>query len=386
MKKTLFFVLSLFCFSSYALKDGHYRLELSTQYAKIPFIMKASAQGKTFEIINGAEVIKLQNLHTKKKKHITLEIPTYQSQLSLEIQGDKLSGFFIRSNGTQMPVTGAPGQSLFPDPDRSKKPAQLSGKWEVMDDKGETNVLLLEQQGTSLKGSYLTKYGDYRGFEGIVDGNKFKAASFDGVYNYVIEGELRDQKLTAVILANYKIELEGKRNPKAKLPDPYQLTKVETKLQFSFPDLNGKKVSLDDKEFKNKPVILQIFGSWCPNCIDELNYLVPWYEKNNKRGIKIIALSFERMADANKAQMTLKKLSQKHNLNYPMLIAGVSAEETPEKKLVGIKDFMAFPTTIFLDKNHNVYKVHAGFNGPSTGEFYPEWQKEFNQTVDHLLK
>lgn len=384
MKKTLLFVLLLFCFSSYALTDGHYRLELSTQYTKIPFIMKASGQGKVFEILNGKEVIELQNIKTKKKNHLTLQIPTYQVQLSLDIDTDKLSGQFIRSNGTQLPLTGSVGSELFSP--SSKKPSSFHGKWQVVDNKGETNVLLFEQEGTSINGSYLTKYGDYRHFTGVVDGGKFRASSFDGVYNYLIEGELKNDKLHAQILSNSKIELEGKRNNEAALPDPYKLTQVEAKLAFSFPDLNNNPVSLKDKDFKNKPVIIQIFGSWCPNCIDELNYLIPWYQKNNKRGIKLIALSFERTGDAKKAQMILKKLEDKHKLNYPLLLAGVSSEDTPEKKLPGIKNFMAFPTTIFLDKNHNVYKVHTGFNGPSTGEFYLEWQKEFNQTVDHLLK
>jgi len=384
MKKTLFFMTFFFCFHTYAVKDGYYRLELSTQHAKIPFIMKSSSQGKTFEILNGEEVIELQNIKTKKKNHLTLEIPTYQVRLSLDIQGDKLSGVFIRSNGSQLPLEGRPGQELFSLP--LKKASNFDGKWEVQDDKGEQNVLLLKQDGQKIKGSYLTKYGDYRYFHGVVSGDEFYASSFDGVYNYLIKGKLEGKKLSAQILANYKIQLEGKRNDEAKLVDPYKLTKVDTKLAFSFPDLKGKKISLADEQFKNRPVILQIFGSWCPNCIDELNYLIPWYEKNRDRGIALIAISFERTLDVKRAQVVLRKLAQKHKLNYPMLLAGVSPEDTPEKKLPGVKNFMAFPTTIFLDKNHNVYKVHTGFNGPSTGEFYQQWQKDFNQTVDTLLK
>ena len=256
----------------------------------------------------------------------------------------------------------------------------------MVTDKGETNILLLEQKGTTISGSYLTMYGDYRYFQGVVDGNTFKAASFDGVYNYLITGQLEKETLKARILANYQIELTGKRNPKARLPDPYKLTQMEKRLAFIFPDLSGKNISLDDKEFANKPVIIQIFGSWCPNCIDELKYLIPWYAKNQNRGIKIVALSFERTNDLKRAQMLLKKLSKEYGLNYPMLIAGFSSQDTPENKLPGLKNFKAFPTTIYLDKKHNVFKVHAGFNGPSTKEFFDEWQRDFNLTIDQLLK
>lgn len=384
MKKTLFLMILVFTYSAYAIKDGVYRLELSTQHAKIPFLIKASGKGREFELINGDEVIKLENLHTKKKNYLTLEIPTYQVQLSLDIAGEAISGHFIRSNGTQLPLAGRKGEMLFIE--TRMVPSDFSGKWSVTDDKGEKNVLLLEQTGNKVKGSYLTKYGDYRTFNGVVNGSKFIASSFDGVYNYLVEGSLSNNELSAQILANYKISLKGKRDEKAKLPDPYQQTQLNSKLSFSFPDLTGKNVSLTDKDLIGKPVIIQIFGSWCPNCIEELNYLIPWYGKNSARGIRLLAISFERTNEMKKAQVVLRKLAKKHQLNYPMLIAGVSGEDTPEKKLPGIKNFMAFPTTIFLDKNHNVHKVHTGFNGPSTKEFYQQWQKEFNQTVDNLLK
>lgn len=384
MKKTLFFMALLFTGSVFAISDGLYRLELSTQYAKIPFLIKVSDKGEKFSLINGDEVIPLNNLRTKKKNHLTLEIPTYQVHLSLDTAKDELSGAFIRSNGSQIPVSGKRGDELFPV--TKLTPGDFHGKWQVTDDKKESNVLLLEQKGRKIQGSYLTKYGDYRSFSGVVDGKHFQAASFDGVYNYLITGKLEGDKLHAQILANYKIELTGKRNKSAKLVDPYSLTKAEKKLTFTFPSLENKNISLTDKEFRDKPVIIQIFGSWCPNCIEELNYLTTWYDQNEKRGIKIIAISFERTSDLKRAQIILKKLAAKHNLNYPMLIAGLNSEDTPEKKLPGIKNFMAFPTTIFLDKNHDVYKVHTGFNGPSTKEFYQEWQKDFNTTVDQLLK
>lgn len=384
MEKTLILFLMLFSLPLWAVKDGKYRLELATQYAKIPFQLEFKNKGKEAIILNGDEHIKLKNLGSKKKNHLSLEIPPYQIQLSLDFSADNVSGFLVKSNGSQLPVKGTLNDTLFESTKR--KPENFHGKWEVTDGKGEKNVLLLEQNHGQIKGSYLTPYGDYRYFNGRIDGPKFEASSFDGVYNYLITGELKGDKLEAQILANYKIELQGKRNPQAKLPDPYKLTQMNKKLDFKFPDLDGKTVALKDPEFRNKPVIVQIFGSWCPNCIDELKYLIPWYEKNQKRGIRIIALSFERTQDLKRTQMVLKKLAREYGLNYPMLIAGLNSEDTPENKLPGLKNFKAFPTTIYLDKQHNVFKVHAGFNGPSTKEFYEEWQTEFNLTIDQLLK
>ena len=71
---------------------------------------------------------------------------------------------------------------------------------------------------------------------------------------------------------------------------------------------------------------------------------------------------------------------------YTILQVGSTAEDKPADKLPGLKNFISFPTTIFLNKKHEVVKVHAGFSGPSTGEFFEKWKIEFNQTINELLK
>src|SRR5690606_29302552 len=163
-------------------------------------------------------------------------------------------------------------------------------------------------------------------------------------------------------------------------------TKLEKGLNFFFPDLSGRRVSLKDDRYKNKPVIVTFFGSWCPNCIDEMNFLIPWYNENRERGIEIIALAFERSVSPQAARAQLLKTRKQKEIPYALLHAGSTSEDKPADLIPGLKNFISFPTTVFLDKNHNVYKVHAGFNGPSTGEFYKQWIKEFEQTVDELLK
>lgn len=56
------------------------------------------------------------------------------------------------------------------------------------------------------------------------------------------------------------------------------------------------------------------------------------------------------------------------------------------EKIPGLKNFISFPTTVFLNKKHEVVKVHAGFTGPSTGAFFEKWKQEFNATVNELVK
>ena len=153
------------------------------------------------------------------------------------------------------------------------------------------------------------------------------------------------------------------------------------KVEFTFPDINGKKVSLSDKEFKNKIVIVQIMGSWCPNCLDETRFLSDWYNKNDPKDVRIIGLDYEKITDSTVAHKNIRRLIDRYNVKYPILFAGSSNRELASKTLPMLNKIFAFPTTIYIDKNGTVREIHTGFNGPATGEYYEEFKKNFEKLV-----
>ena len=299
---------------SAALDAGPWRFELKTANAVIPFVIEFKlVKGKySGTLLNGKEKIKLSGIKIK-DKNVSIPIQTYEVSLEMEQPKEgKMIGLLIRHN--KNPKVETPVRAIFKETERfpeekSKPLIDLNGRWSVIltdeGDKKDTGVIVFEQQGNYLSGSILTPTGDYRYMEGFVSGREFEAASFDGVYNYLVKGNVdKDGNLEAKILSNSKTKIEGKKDPNADLPDAYKHTQVES-INFTFPDLTGKNVSLSDKKFKNTPVIIQFFGSWCPNCLDEMNYLIPWYKENKNRGIEIVALSFERgleKAEAKKAE------------------------------------------------------------------------------------
>lgn len=375
--------------------SGTWRFVLKAEHAKIPFLMEIQkgSSGLSAEIFNGRETIPLENLrYDEKSKRLHIPLQTFEQSLELELKGKRLTGYHVRHNKkpeVKTPITGEKGVTeRFPETNALPKASvDLTGRWkvELIDNaSNSTGIVVFTQNGEKLDGSILTPTGDYRYFSGYVTGRSFVAASFDGVFNYLYKGEIKDGKLRSALLANYKTEIIGERNNTATLPDAYKQTELPS-LEFSFPDLEGKMVSLSDARFKNKPVIVQFFGSWCPNCIDELNFLVPWYKENAKKGIEAVALAFERSLDEKASLRQLKKIKDKKKVPYPILVAGLSADVKPADKIKGLKNFISFPTTIFLNKKHEVVKVHAGFTGPGTGEFYEQWKNEFYQTVGELL-
>ncbi len=117
-------------------------------------------------------------------------------------------------------------------------------------------------------------------------------------------------------------------------------------------------VSISDDRFRNKVVIIQIMGSWCPNCMDETAFLSEYYKANKERGIEMVALAYEYSTDFSRSQKSLRKFQQRFNITYPMLITGVRTIDSlrTEKTLPEITRIKMFPTTLFIGRDGKVKK------------------------------
>jgi hypothetical protein len=119
--------------------------------------------------------------------------------------------------------------------------------------------------------------------------------------------------------------------------------------------------------------------------VDEASFLSPWYNENKSKGVEVLTLSFERKDDFNFAKERIGTFKKRFEIEYEVLFAGIADKKIVAEKLPQLNTFLSFPTTIFIDKNGKVRKVHTGYNGPATGKYYQEFLKEFNDTVDGLL-
>ena len=174
------------------------------------------------------------------------------------------------------------------------------------------------------------------------------------------------------------------------MPDANALTFLKEgyeRLEFSFPDENGKMVSLNDKQFKDKVVIVQLMGSWCPNCLDETKYFTEYYSNNSEKDIAFVALAFEYAKTKSKAFEVIGELKNKIGIEYPILLAqyGTSDKIEAQDKLPMLNHILSYPTSIFIDKKGKVRKIHTGFSGPATGEPYIKFKNEFEAFIEELL-
>ena len=222
-----------------------------------------------------------------------------------------------------------------------------------------------------------------------------KLSTFDGGHAFLFTALIKDDH--TISSGYYYSGLSSpetwwaEKNDQAVLPDGYDQTHLkagEDHLNFHFRSTDGKDVSINDPLYKNKVIVIQIMGSWCPNCIqDETNFLSQYYHLNKSRGVEVIALAYERSQDFNRSVVSINRFRNRFHVEYPMLVTGVTLNDPlkTEKTLPQLDNIKVFPTSIFIDKKGKVKKVYGGFEGPGTGEHYQAFQKEFNQTIDSLL-
>jgi peroxiredoxin len=381
------------------LQPGTWRVALHTQNQEIPFLMEAEEKdGKTvLYLVNGEERILLDEIE-KQGDSLKIGLHTFDADLIAKVDGDKMAGRFVK-NDTQdpysIPFTAEHGkQNRFAE-NPEKATYDFTGKWQVVftDDEGSSYdaVGVFKQEGNHVTGTFLTETGDYRYLDGQAQGDQLKLSTFDGNHTYLFTAKPTS---TDSLRGQFYSGMTGhetwaaQRNENAKLADADSLTFLKDgydALSFTFPNLEGKPVSLSDPKYKDKVVIVQLLGSWCPNCMDETNYLAPYYKKNKDRGVEIIGLGFERSPEFEKAAARLRKMKDRFDIDYDLLVAGISDKDAAAKALPALNKVMSFPTTIIIGRDGKVRKIHTGFSGPGTGQYYDEWVADFNKTMDKLL-
>ncbi len=380
-----------------SLKSGKWRGEFEIAGEKIPILFEVaadSAGSAKVYFINDKERALYKAVH-QGNDSILISLDDFDSKLIVFSSGSTLNGFYRRDNskGKGIPFHADFNKTNRFEPSSKTPSANLSGTWDVeISSEGKpTNktVGLFDQKDGKLTGTIMTITGDYRFFEGQLDGDTFYLSAFSGSSPKLIKGRIVDPSNFEAELINPggKVKLVGKRNDKAALPDPYSLTYLknsEEKFDFSFPDPDGKSTSLHDEKYKGKVILVTITGSWCPNCMDEAEFLAPWYKENKGRGVEIISLSFERKDDLAFAKGKIERFKKKYGITYDVLFAG-AADKNASQKLPQINAIVSYPTSFLIDRKGNVRKIYTGFTGPATGKYYDQYVEGFKKEVDELL-
>ncbi|PTQ10777.1 hypothetical protein CLG96_10250 [Sphingomonas oleivorans] len=380
-------------------KPGQYRLTLDFPVGQLPVGLDLVEEGGviTAYLVNGGNRTRAEST-TVEGNRLTLAFPSYDSTLVAEAQPDgSLSGTAtLRRKDGPVPVKFAavPGQAWRFYETPAAATGAIGGTWllETQGDEPEKGLLLVKETNGVLEGTIQFPTGDVRYLAGQVSGDEFALSTFDGNQGSVwrgkrfADGTLRGENFGATA----KTPTKWIAHPQSAAPADQVVAIGEEKppverIDFTFPDANGKPVSLSDPQYKGKVVVVAIGGTWCPNCHDEALFLAPYAKRRKAEGLEVIGLQLEYTDDPARSAAQSRRFAQRYNIEYPLLIAGKSGAEGSKKALPQLDGVRVYPTTLFIDRKGRLRTIHTGYAGPATGELNKKATAEFDALVSELL-
>jgi len=370
---------------------GLWRATVEVNGVEVPFRIEFQGDGANVKgsLFNGEEKFMSTNGNFSGGV-LSLEWDYMAAKLEANLSGGALEGKYLR-----------PGNVVYPfHATRAVKTAavrnapDIGGLWVlegVHSGKGESAwQFIVRQKGAEISAAILRVDGDTGTLDGSYKDGKYVLSHFSGMRPARLEVTPAADGTLKLVL-NGKEEMKGVRASVARaegLPEPTDPTKhtgvkdASEPFRFNFPDLNGHLVSQSDERFKGKVVLVNITGSWCPNCHDEAPFLAEMYKKYRAQGLEIVGLSFEE-ADQLQNPVRLRAFIKRYGITYTVLLGG--ATDSAKEKLSQAQNWDAWPTTFFLGRDGRVRAVHAGFPSKASGELYVKAKEDFTAQVEKLL-
>lgn len=118
--------------------------------------------------------------------------------------------------------------------------------------------------------------------------------------------------------------------------------------EFSAKTVSGEEISSD--VFKDsKLTVVNVWGSWCGPCVQEIPELQKLYESMKEKDVNVIGLAQDAGTDLD----SVKEIIDKNKVTYQNIIPEGVTEDF-------VMSLMAFPTTFFVDSDRNVVGVIQG--------------------------
>lgn len=380
---------------------GDYRAALQVPGGELPFGLSITEENGRLVawVINGAERLRVDEA-TVTNGELLLRMPGYENRITAKLEGGQLRGelFMVKSRARhqQIPFTAQRGAPVrfFPAP--ADPGGSVDGRWATTfsDEDGVSYIAVgeFQQRGSDVTGTFLTPTGDYRFLSGELREGKLYLSTFNGGHVFLFHGTLSSDGTS--LQGDYWSGLRSHetfaahRDEKASLGNTTQVTAVRSAkdpFAFTFPDLDGKPVSLSDPQYKGKVVIVSLGGSWCPNCQDEATFLMDMQRKYGAQGLEVVGLMFEQLTDPAEMRQAITRYRDRWSITFPLLVAATLPMEDSKKVLPQLNDIHGYPTTIFVDRKGLVRYIHTGFSGPATGTHYTELIADLEKRVQAML-
>ncbi len=313
---------------------------------------------------------------------VILSFAEYGAAIRATWNGRALVGFYerYRKDTLQIPWSAEPGTPTQQKP--SAPPAvALVGSFRVFYERGATVDTLSSAtfwaRGDSIFGSFVAADGDLGLFAGVQRGDSAVLDRFNGWQ--ALKLELRNEglhwrgALYSRDLPPSSFRLEARPEAEPILPVDRVAAPANPKARFRFSGItpDGEIIAESSPQFEGKALIVDIMGTWCHNCMDAAPTLQRIAAEYRAKGLEVVGLSFELTDDTASGRRNLALYRKKYGIDFTLLFCGsTDARYTTPILYDQIKNFGAYPTTLFIDRRGRIKDIHVGFRGPGAGSAY----------------
>lgn len=378
---------------------GEHRMTLASPGGALPFRLTLSRQGGELAatIGNGSEQIQVDAI--ERDDQLQLRFAHYDSELLLERA--TLAGVWIKRRGdqreTRMRVQRTDLGPRFALPAGAPPADWTGGRFAVAfgasDDPAVADLRVRADAGATwnCEGTFLTTLGDYRYLAGNTDGRSLRLSCFDGAHAFLFHAErAADGSLRGDFWSSdsWHETWTATPAPDAQLADGWGLTKWRDGAALGDPTfraLDGAAVSLGDARFAGRPMVIEVFGSWCPNCHDHGAYMAELHRRYGRQGLQVVGVAFEHDEDLARCARQVEAFVARHGAEFPIFIGGLSDKAKATASLSLLDRVRSFPTTIFVDRRGRVRGVYQGWSGPATGAAHARLRQRFEALIEALI-
>jgi len=149
------------------------------------------------------------------------------------------------------------------------------------------------------------------------------------------------------------------------------------RLEFRLPDLSGQTVSSEDPRFAGKVLLVDLWATWCPPCISEIQTLIELQAEYGERGLAIVAIAFEAEDTGDERRARLRDFVAERGINYLVLDGG--RPEDFETALPSVENVRGFPVEILVDRGGGVAASRNSYG------YKKKWAARLSREIEALL-
>lgn len=128
---------------------------------------------------------------------------------------------------------------------------------------------------------------------------------------------------------------------------PRAATVGEPAPAYAATTLDGDSISL--AHLRGKPVLLNVWATWCHPCREEIPALQALHEKYAPQGLEVVGVS----VDADGEEAGIREFARDIKMTYPIWL-------DPEERVSSTFRLMGVPSTFLIDRQGQILWKHLG--------------------------